>query len=1113
MRPTLDEILDDGRLARLFTKDVRHCALQLWILQIKSQGVIENRIMYGRLLPYSYSNSCWSSTEDDNFQTIQQTQAQLVRLNLYVESACCTKLLRQLSAGRTISAISKELSLEISDKLNTRFGASALVADELVYRPVAYLLNRDAHDTGSPSSPHGGAGALSASITQIDKERLFRLDQDYDVALVKLVVQRLNVDTGLDFGGADTSRFGDLELLVFPTLDDLERPLLNVSWNTSPYALVVRFNSMQVSHFSRFQFRISIENDNQMVYSSVAIAERDTEGMFECRFGLSEQLSSRTDSTELDIFGYHDEHSITGTLCCRWRINYLREINIQGQVAGHNSNPVKFDWLKKTTQPSASVRVENALTINRGKIGFNSRIGEREADPWVPANRDLTNLFLRLYPSKSEGQFFPRWGQSNGEGRLQFVEWFKNMLAKYSKHQIVIFDPYFEDAGLGLILLCSQSDANYIVFRSMPKPLKEMEANVVDIDRPASKGIDNLLANCEHNRSLLSRFKLCIYGLKDGRLHDRYILITGRDGLPIAGFNLSNSFQKASENYPLLVTPIPADVLLTVEQYKSELVHEACAARSEDNTEDPSLRLLFDSTAPLTALRRFEQLRFLEDSQAGNVLSIWTGEPLLRNLSGDPLRERMALLNLLEDSHLKLPETAGLRNYLNQETGDFTDFSKAWLVLGEVLAHSSTRDSRLLEFKSVDGFLRLLARFLETSFNRAPDQVEKELVVADIRLFQKSTEDLLHSSYRPHHLSHPTKYAALNWPEYFAIRILWWYAPGTLLLIAESQIPDVLTEAEGQDALRLSLLSQIISEISLSVQFDISEEQRDLLVHSSNGLLQWMGLNAIEAQLEEPGGLALVLRLVAAFSYPEQVRALGWMVQHAAGNTTKIETYKGLVVALHEALPTTLPTIELRRLVNSMRGHMQQLVWAEPWLFQDVVYPLLKNDRVNIDDACEIWIQELITLLKPETSQQSWLFDIAREGQTTTTTAFLFAYSSFKQQQASLKLMKALLKRQQRIIQQPLASTSDWARWNGALIVSMWMLTFTLWCQYYMRGRGMTDTELSRFSQTARDLAMVRPMSEWRPRGAGTQGELAAFLDQVEKILASSSNLEGEGRQ
>ena len=1105
MAPVLDDLLNDGRLARLFSKDARHCALQLWILQIKfSEQSIENRVVYGRLLPYSHSSDRWSSSDDDNFHTFGQVQAQVIRLNLYVKSVHCVDLLRQLSVGRTISEISEELKFEISDQLKARFGAIALAADDLVYRPVAYLLNRDAHDWHSPSSPHGGAGAFSASITQTDKGALFRLNQDYDIALTASVVKHLNADTGLDFGGGDAARFGDLELLVFPALDDQERRLLSVSWTDARRAVVARFNPMQVPHFSGFQFRLSIVNDGQIVYSGIAVAERDADGVFERKFELGDQLRARTDSTELEIFGFHGDHFHEGMLCCRWRIGYIREIHLQGQVVGHGASPVKFDWLERATRPSMWARVKAALTINRGTRGFANRIGGREADPWVPANRDLVSLFARLHPPKSEGGFFPRWGQGDGEGRLQFVEWFKTLLAKYQQHQMVIFDPYFETAGLGLLLLYAAEKADYIVFTSLPKPSKEGEATSGESDKSTPGRINNLVASCEHNRHLLRRIKLRIYGLKEGRLHDRYILIMGPDRLPVAGFNLSNSFQKAAENFPLLVTPIPADILLKVEQYKSGLVQEAEAAQPGSETENPSMRLLFDSTVLLTVPRRYEPLRFLEKAQAGDVLSVLADEGSLRGLRGDRLREQMAGLGLLKDDSLALPEEAGLRNCLDQQAGAFADFAATWEVLGEILAHSRFGDDRSREIESEHDFLEFLARFLEASFNRAHDGVDQELAVMDARLFREPIETLLRSPYAPAHLVHPTKYVALTWAEYYAIKFLWWYAPDALLPIAEAHMASVPMEPQGPDAVRLSLLSQIISEIALSVQFDISKGQRDRLVRSGNGLLQWMGLNAIEMQLEKPGGLANVQQLLAAFAYPESVRALGWMVHNAAQNPKKTKIYEALVAALHEALPETISAQELKHLIDTMRGHMHQLAWTGPWLFQDVILPLLKGGRANIDDACEIWTQELASMLEPQLKDRAQLFDQAREGQTTNITAFLFANSSPERQQASLKSLQAILKRQRRIVQQPLASTSNWTRWDSALKVSLWILAFSKWGEYYLRQRNMTDRELERLSRDARELAMVRPMAEWRSEVAGKPGQLAAFLDQVEDLLASS---------
>ena len=347
------------------------------------------------------------------------------------------------------------------------------------------------------------------------------------------------------------------------------------------------------------------------------------------------------------------------------------------------------------------------------------------------------------------------------------------------------------------------------------------------------------------------------------------------------------------------------------------------------------------------------------------------------------------------------------------------------------------------------------------------------------------------------------KYSALTWPEYYAIKILWLSAPDTLLVITEAQISSVPMEPQVPDAIRLSLLSQIISEISLSVQFGINEVQLDRLVSSSNGLLQWMGLNAIEQQLEKPEGLVSVMELISTLPHAKHLLALGWMVHRAAKDTTKTDTYKGLITALHNALPETLSAEGLKRLVDSMRGHMRQLTWAEPWLFQDVVFPMLQSERANIDDACKIWVRELADLLEPTLKGQSLLFNREREGQTTNISAYLFANSSGKRQQACLKLIQKILKQQQRIVQQPLASTTGWTEWDRALLVSMWILTFTQWSQYYLNLPNMTYPELTELCRLARELAMIRPMDEWKSADAGERSELTSFLDQVEKLLDS----------
>ncbi|WP_459678565.1 hypothetical protein [Acidisoma sp. 7E03] len=195
---TLSDLVDDSRLGRLFSPNDRSCALQLWVLQLRFGDVVQNRILYGRLLPYNHSDNSWHARSSDEFKKVGELKAQVIKLSLYVRGALCKEMLSLLSVGKSISELSATLQLEISDKLSSRVGKTKLNPTDLAYRPVSYLLNRDARDGQRLTSPHGSGGALSASIVQTNKSTLFLFDQYYDPALARFVVQELNSETGLE---------------------------------------------------------------------------------------------------------------------------------------------------------------------------------------------------------------------------------------------------------------------------------------------------------------------------------------------------------------------------------------------------------------------------------------------------------------------------------------------------------------------------------------------------------------------------------------------------------------------------------------------------------------------------------------------------------------------------------------------------------------------------------------------------------------------------------------------------------------------------------------------------------------------------------------------------
>jgi hypothetical protein len=836
MAISLNDLLNDGRLERLFSKSGRDCALQLWILQIRFAGGLENRLLYGRLLPYNHSSNTWYATDDDHFKPAGKNQAQIVRLSLYIKSSDTAALLKNLCNGHDLTRISEELKLNMLPKLAARVGTTT-IGVPLVYRPAAYLLNRDARCRNVLLSPHDGAGAFSASVSQTDKLALFRVGTDFDGALATIAVEELNSDTGLDFGDKDLSRMGDLELLVFPTLDDCERGLLSAGWKADPGVFAVKLNPMQLPNYNRFHVRLSVMNDGQIVHSCIATVECTEGAEIECEFKVPVQLQSIADGTDVEIYGSRTEDDRVGTLCCRWRIAYVREIAMTGHLVGNGGGSVQLDWLERVTKSAAATqRLKAAQAINQGSTGFSTRVGDRKADPWVPVNREIRSLFAKLHPPQSEGRFFDRLSDGDGLGRLEFVEWIKDQLVKHQNHQVLIFDPYFEDAGIGLIVPNAGDQGDYIVFTTLPKPSKQESVKwYTPLLRhwknwrtrgnppPAKNRINSLLASCEQLKPLLKRVRLRVYGLNEGALHDRYFLIVGRDGLPVSGFNLSNSIQKANENYPLLITPIPADVLLEVLNYASGLLQTFEGSSTEEDCASKA-QLIFDSKSTHAAQpKRYERLEFLNRSSAGDVLGAWTGEQSLRGLNDDSLRQRMAELGLMNNESLVLEDTPGLKSCVDQQAGDFTMFRAKWDVIGELLANTPSGDLlHTAGLSTKTAFLNFLAQFLSDSFGRVhAEEVDAPIAHVASSYFQKSIQVLLTSSDVPHHFFHAVKYAALTWPEYFAVKLLWAHDPDTLLSLTEAQAATVPTESRQSDAVKLSLLSQIVSEIALGTEFAV----------------------------------------------------------------------------------------------------------------------------------------------------------------------------------------------------------------------------------------------------------------------------------------------------
>ncbi|WP_455923057.1 VPA1262 family protein [Pseudomonas putida] len=1096
----LKDLMEDIRLGRLFSTPGRACALQIWIAQIQTDDSVENRFVYGRLLPYSFSSGAWSASSDEKLEDVGDCRAQVIRATLYFDSDQVGELLDRLVKGDNIKKVSNSLNLKLSDSLERRIGTFSL-NDSYVCRPAALLLNRDAHEHIGLQSPHGSASAFSAAITTINKEQLFTTGRGLDQEMARFLVKRMNADTGLDFAAKDATRFGDLELLVFPTLDDHERELLDVSWANGHKTLAVKLNLTQLPGFSKFLIHAQIMNDGQRIFSSITSVDKVATDFIECRFELPEGYWDITDSAEVEIHGMKNGDVLT-TLCCNWKNHYIREIAISGHAVGGSSGEVKLGWLDNALKKKlrGTPRVKAAQTINHGHEGFSSVVGGRQADPWVVANRKISDLIGILHPPKSEARFFGRLSEGDGTERLQFVEWIKQQFAKHRNHQIIFFDPYFEDAGIGLFFPNASDKGEYIIFTTVPPTIQSTKTKKSGTDDdPDPNRIDNLLASCKQLQTLAQRIDLKIFGVKPGALHDRYMLIVDRRGLPVAGFNLSNSIQKANEDHPLLITPIPTDALHEVSKYATRLISRAANGTSADGE---YIEPIFDSKRlEQTVRKRSERLVFLDWALTGTVLSTWTGNTSLRDMHGEELRVRLAELNLLDGESLRVPETLDFEACVSGLSTSEDASQQRWEIVAEILAHSPHGDSPWgAACGQKDAFFDFLEGSLKSAFSRISDvATDTSFESVHPHLFQQDLESFLRGSYSHEHFRYRIKYQALTWADVYAIKILWHSAPEKLVKLSERCAITLDKEQHHRDAIKLSLLSQIVGEVSLAIAFGIKDEQRDCLLRSANGLLKWMGLASLREASKNGDGAKQAVVSLASFDRQTRIRMMCWLLSGLALKKGSGESVGIVRHALYDTLPSKLDKKEAEFLVESLRGHMRELGWSEPWLFAEVIVPLLEEGRVTPEELSSTWMKELHSYLDEKLLGKTVSFNRPREGRTTEIAAFLLARSSFDTQENAIDGLLRTLKKARTIAQQPLASTMNWNKWDCSLEVAMWIYAFCRHVEHYMEDSAKLPVQFVDLCKPSRDIAMIRTLDEWRYNGV-ERGALVAFIEEVGDI-------------
>ena len=403
-----------------------------------------------------------------------------------------------------------------------------------------------------------------ASIANV--ETLFCMDKIFFLSLdnIKLNCEFLEKKTGINFTKNQFTRIGNIEWFKFPctdindslaiTFDAKQAPVIDNPEEVCCREVVVTF----AEHLSG-DFLLNIECRNANAVISNEIKQVTTKQTKHVSFFTNEEITSvqirvwkKTTTNKWEFFHQHST-------------SYIRSISFSMRpVSNFATIETKktFD-LKKNAPPILQEKI-----ISQERVAFsgqfsNSIIEGRNQDPWRNVICDTNELIEtdRRFLNKSNNALFLPQGWN---GSVAFIDWYKQLSEKFREiGKIILVDPYADEEALLFLSRIGISGVKFDILAN----------SVVRTDPEAFKR--NLLNSLSNIIQKLHMVAVDYYDIFDNKkLHDRYLILQDRQGKLLSGFHLSNSIQGANNNFPLLITEIPLDVLYEISDWLSSQLED-----------------------------------------------------------------------------------------------------------------------------------------------------------------------------------------------------------------------------------------------------------------------------------------------------------------------------------------------------------------------------------------------------------------------------------------------------------------------------------------------------------------------------------------------------------
>ncbi|WP_123636606.1 VPA1262 family protein [Marinobacter sp. R17] len=1027
----MEQLIADARFHDLFHKNGQASAIQLWLLEFRYESETSIRWFYGRALQADHISSEWKGSLRGKFTTLPSgKRVRLLSFIAYVSADSLRKFTVSLVAGKTLFEASVDGVIRVGTDISDVFKAVGL-GPEVCIRPTMHLPARDYYRSiNQRLSPRDDISFDSSAVSPLDKSALLQKFEAKDLSSIfRMACNRLDAETGMAFTSQDSWRLGDFEILCAPTLNQSERAKYCLSAKSEHAELEI------IEPFTHEPTELLVVfkafSDGAIQSSHVATVKKDASFPATVKFNVCSFKEERATAMTLEVFARPD-NSEEAFLCLQVGNLFVRTIHSNINVLSNTRVEGKFDWLKKQVPKHARKQLDAVNTLQRSSTESNSVIGGHKRDPWVGINRDIASSLGSLLPPRSTARFFPKLSDSKGMSRLDLVEWLRKVFADHKKAQIAWFDPFMEDVGVELLHRMGASQGDYLIFTSEKQSNNGEDSCTGEVAR--QQRIQNLLQRCQDwGRSSFGNVRLRVITLPHEKLHDRMILIRSPSGLPTAGYQLSNSIQMANENHPLLVTPIPADILPGVLDYMDGIV------------EGSEHQIIFDSDVkdggkPQTAT---DDLSPIEMQHSGDVLAWWMGSKELRGLSGHNLTEALKDYDLLAGTHINDAELCEPPSDFWTKGFDLEPFHGMWDAMGMFLAHSRFGDELTIRGDAhLDSAFeqRLVQHLNPDREGGLPARKTSEPRVDLNVYFNQNLEDLLKLQQAPEQIfyySPPT----VGYGDYYAIAILWQKAPNALASWLSNQIKDWVKNNGGSRNLRSrrgALITTALRYICTYIHFGKTKPGIEALLATDCPINQWIGLNGVKVELIQGNPTEKALAPIESLPNRDRVIVLCWLI----GKTISVwpDCQQNLVGRLTSSISEPMSDQYLQDLTNLIRGPLGTLYHPTPWIFETLLAPLIGKKIVNPYQVAKLWLEDLLTQWNSTLSSDKHLsFVTASDGEFINELAIVFGFLTDDEQVGLLPKIQQIFKKLARTIRTPMSTQVNFRANHRAQQVNAWI--------------------------------------------------------------------------